>query len=342
MTVRHGIASPFDFAALRSGRTGRRLLAMTCENSSRGASNLATWSLRGGANAPTKQSRSVRAVLAFLAFFFASASAHAAVVEEIIQIPIQTKDIYHQAHQHTITVTIWRDADRAKSPFLVLNHGRAGTTEGRARLARSRYPDASRYFVSKGFAVFIPTRTGYGVSGGPDVEFSGPCARRSFPEAFEAGAVQALAVLDYAKAQPYVDRGRGLLVGQSVGGAITVALASKNVAGVVGAINFAGGAGGDPETRPEQPCSEPALRRTFGAYGQTSRVPAVWLYSENDRYWGRDNPRAWHQTFTSAGGTAEFVQLPAFKADGHASFTGNFDAWRPAVDKFLASINFAR
>jgi len=321
MTVRHGIATSRDCP----------LLAMT-----------SPLSLRGGANAPTKQSRSVRAFFALSVLLFAAASAHAAVVEETIQLPIQTRDIYQQAHQHTITVTIWRETDRAKLPFMVLNHGRAGTPEGRAKVGRARYPDASRYFVSKGFAVFIPTRTGYGVTGGPDVEFSGPCARRSFPEAFEAGVAQALAVVDYAKSQPYVDRSRGLIAGQSVGGAITVALASKNVAGVVGAINFAGGAGGDPQGHPENPCSESALRRTFGAYGQTSRVPAMWLYSENDRYWGPDHPRAWHKTFTSSGGVAEFVQLPAFKTDGHASFTGNFDAWKPAVDKFLASINLAK
>ncbi|HYC44313.1 MAG TPA: alpha/beta hydrolase [Burkholderiales bacterium] len=264
------------------------------------------------------------------------------LLEEVVQLPVEVRDIHHRTHQHRIIVTIWRDDERGSSPFLVLNHGRAGSAERRAKLGRARYTANARYFVAQGFAVFVPTRVGYGVTGGPDVEYSGPCARRNFSGAFDAGVAQTIAVIELAKAQPYVDGTRGLLVGQSFGGAITVALASKNPKGILGAINFAGGSGGDPERKPDSPCSESVLRNLFGAYGKTSRIPAAWLYSENDRYWGRDNPRAWHETFRSAGGVAEFVQLPAFRADGHASFTGNPEAWRPEVEKFLASLNVVK
>jgi dienelactone hydrolase len=284
----------------------------------------------------------VRCAFAVAAFCAATvpAGALARQVEEVVQIPVEVRDIYRRTHQHTITVTIFRDDERQKSPFLILNHGRAGNEGERARLGRARYTNHSKYFVTKGFAVFVPTRIGYGVTGGPDVENSGRCAQRDFAPVFEAGASQTLKAIEYAKAQPYVDSSRGLLVGQSFGGAITIAVAAKNVEGVVAAINFAGGSGGDPEKSPEKPCSEPALRRVLSDYGATSKQPTLWLYSENDQYWGKDKPRAWFEAFRAKGGSGEFVQMPPFRNDGHATFVGNPAAWKPAVEKLLSSHGF--
>jgi dienelactone hydrolase len=280
------------------------------------------------------------AVLFLLIVFCAPATARLA--EEVVQVPAAAKDVYGRQYQHVMTVTIFRDDERAKSPFLVISHGRSGSPEGRAKLGRARYPDNARYFVSQGFAVFVPTRIGYGITGGPDIEDYGSCARAEFAAAFEAGAVQVAAVIEFAKAQSFVDPTKGLLVGQSRGGAITLALAAKNVSGVVAAINFAGGAGGDPQQWPERPCSEPMLRRIFATYGETARIPTIWLYSENDRYWGKEKPRIWFELFRENGAAAEFVQLPSYRADGHVSFNGNPDAWKPAVEKFLADVGFGK
>lgn len=283
----------------------------------------------------------VAGALTLLCALFLSASAAAAVVEEIFELPIEVKDIYGRAHQQSFTVTMFRDDARAKSPFMIINHGRAGNAQARAKQGRSTYRENSHYFVSKGFVVFVPTRVGYGITGGPDVEDSGSCSRRDFAPTFEAGAAQTIAVIRHAKAQSYVDPDRGVLVGQSVGGAVTLALSTKNIDAVRGAINFAGGAGGDPDAYPENPCSEAALRRVLTAYGAAVKTPTLWLYSENDRYWGKDKPRAWFDGFRARGGAGEFIQLPAFGKDGHASFTGNPSAWKPAVEKFLAGIGFA-
>src|SRR5262249_55606228 len=75
----------------------------------------------------------------------------------------------------------------------------------------------------------------------------------------------------------------------------------------------------------------------FATYAATARIPTLWLYSENDKYWGPTLPRSWLETFTEHGGRGQFVQLPPYKADGHPIFTGNPQAWRPAVEEFLAS-----
>jgi dienelactone hydrolase len=279
----------------------------------------------------------IRRCLALLALL-ASVGARGAVVEEVVQVPVEAIDAGGNPHRQAITVTVLRDDSRAKSPFLVLNHGRPGTAEGRRKLGRARYSANAKWFVERGFAVFVPTRVGYGVTGGPDLENTGPCGRRDYPRGFEAAAAQTMAVIRHAKDRGYVDAQRGVLVGQSFGGAATVALAAKDIDGVIGAINIAGGSGGDPVKHPADPCSPGALAQTLAGYGASARTPMLWLYSENDRYWGRELPRDWYAAFNANGGNARFVQLPPSGEDGHSVFTANSAAWRPHVERFLEAL----
>lgn len=280
-------------------------------------------------------------LIAFVILLWAPISSRADVIEEVIEVAVTAETIYGQSVTQNIPVTIWRDDSREKAPFLVLNHGRPATSAGIAGMSRQRYSDNAQYFVAKGFVVLIPTRLGYGPSGGgTDVEYAGSCQNRVYTTVFRAAANQTLAVLRHARTLPFVDTTRGILVGQSVGGAVTLTLASMNVEGVAAAVNFAGGSGGNPEGSPERPCRPDLLESTFRDYARTARVPTLWLYSENDRYWGAQLPRKWFDTFVAGGGRATFVQLPAFKTDGHASFTANPSAWKPAFEHFLKSSGF--
>jgi dienelactone hydrolase len=268
--------------------------------------------------------------------------ATAALVEDIVKVPVEFTDASQRTQQHVMTVTVFRDDRRSKSPFLILNHGRSPTAEGRAKLGRARYESNAAWFVERGFAVFVPTRVGYGETGGPDLEgVAGPCDRRDYESMFEVAAAQNVALTQFVKSQTFVDSQRGLLVGQSVGGATTVALTAKNIAGIVGAINFAGGAGLGPGSEPENPCSQPAIARVWSVYGKTARAPMLWLYSENDRFWGMALPHKWFEAFTSQGAVAEFVQLPPSGDNGHGSFTTNPAAWKPHVERFFRSLGFS-
>jgi dienelactone hydrolase len=270
----------------------------------------------------------------------ATTAVRAGLVEEVFEVPVTVRTIYDQVSTQNIQVTSWRDDSRDKAPFLILNHGRPASAADFAKMGRQRFTDNSRYFVSLGFVVLIPTRVGYGPSRGEDVEYSGNCQGKMYEAVYKAAAAQTLAVLEHAKTLSYVDVSRGVVVGQSFGGATAVAVAAMNPPGVLVAVNFAGGGGGDPANRPENPCRPDLMQKLFGTYGTTARVPMLWFYSENDRYWGKLLPKKWFDAFVSAGGQGKLVQLPPYKDDGHPSFTGNRAAWTAPFEAFLKTLGF--
>ncbi|MFY7958863.1 MAG: dienelactone hydrolase family protein [Elsteraceae bacterium] len=268
-----------------------------------------------------------------------SPQARSQVVESSFALPVTVTDPYGRVVSQDVQITVFRDPAKARSPFLVLNHGRAVAPQDRAKLGRARYSENSRYFVSLGYAVFVPTRIGYGVSGGPDVEDSGAlCRNKNYPPAYEAGAKQTMDLTSHVKGLPYVDPSKGLVVGQSFGGTIAISIAAKNIPGVLATVNFAGGGGGNPETQPGRPCRPDLLGELFASYGAAAKQPTLWLYSENDLFMGKDAPKEWYNLFRKAGGKGDFVQLPAFGKDGHGSFSSNPSAWKPAFEAFLKSL----
>ncbi len=122
-------------------------------------------------------------------------------------------------------------------------------------------------------------------------------------------------MIELARGLPYVDGERGVLAGQSFGGSATRWPRPPNVPpGVVGAINFAGGGGGNPAARPGEPSRPDLLEKTFAGYGRTTTVPCLWLYSENDRYFGADYPKQWFEAYHRGHAGARFVALPALPA----------------------------
>lgn len=264
----------------------------------------------------------------------------AAIVEEVIEVPVHVTTIYGQTINQPIKVTVFREDTRGRAPYLVLNHGRPASEADFAKMKRQRFSDNSQYFVNLGFVVLVPTRVGYGESGGPDVEYSGRCDNRNYSPVYAASADQTAAVLGAAANLPYVDLSRGIVVGQSFGGMTSIALSTRALPGMVAAVNFSGGGGGSPNEHPENPCSAYRLTALYKEYGAASKVPTLWLYSENDRYWGPQLPKEWFNAFVSAGGKAQFVQLPPYKENGHSIFTGNPAAWRPTFESFLRQLGF--
>ena len=276
------------------------------------------------------------ACLAIAGLIAGSGNAQARVVEEQTRVAVKVADAHGKEIARDIVVTIWRDSDAPKPyPALVLNHGRSYKPDGRAAVGRAKYSEVSDWLARQGFIVAVPTRMGYGVTGGEDVEDTGSCSKKNYPPGYTASATQTLAVLEMLRKRPEVAQDRAVIMGQSYGGTTAVTVAALNPPGVQAAINFAGGGGGNPETRPGNPCGPEKLKRLFAGYGKTARVPTLWVYTENDQYMGPTQPKEWFDAFVAAGGVGEYTRFPAHGKDGHGLFTQAPEVWGPRVLEFL-------
>lgn len=264
--------------------------------------------------------------------------------ETLIRVPVSVQDREGRTISGDIPVSLFRPDGPGPFPLVVISHGRASTPAKRAEPAIQRQESAARFFVRKGFAVAVPTRLGYGETlalGDPE-RSRGSCGNAEYADAMAAGARQVVTVVEHLRQQPWVDAQRLVLVGQSVGGFVSTAANASRPAGLLAAINFAGGSGGNPETHPGVPCAGANVGKAYANFGSTAQAPMLWVYTENDRYFDPAHSRAWHAAYTGAGGQAEYRLLPAFGEDGHTLFARGNDIWQPVVDEFLARFGFTR
>jgi dienelactone hydrolase len=232
-------------------------------------------------------------------------------------------------------------------PVLVYSHGRSGTPLERTY---TRIPDERshvRYWLRKGFAVIAPIRPGYGETGGADREDSGVrldmfgiCwGYPRFDHAAEAASSAMLATVEWVRKQPWADANRVVLAGTSMGGLAAIATAAKNPPGVVAYVNFAGGTGGDGTRAPEHSCGSEAMESLMRTLGSTNRVPGLWLYAQNDRYWGAQWPVTWYRAFGESNSITQFVMTePVPGSDGHQLLARGGQLWASPVDAFLAEL----
>jgi dienelactone hydrolase len=263
--------------------------------------------------------------------------------EQVFRIPVSVQDLYRRREQRQIPVSVFKPAGDGPFPMVVLNHGRATSAEKMAQPSRFRFEQQARYFVGKGFVVMVPTRVGYGETfDGFDPETNGGCSQPRVEPMSLAASDQVLAVAEFARGLPFVDANRWWVMGQSVGGLTTVATTWRNPPGLQGAVNFAGGTGGDPVARPGRSCAAAQIEQLWKSRAAQAKAPMLWLYWENDLFWGPQAPRSWHRAWVEGGGQAEFHLLPAVGQDGHSGFSIDMDRWVPLVDAFLAKAGYTQ
>ena len=229
-------------------------------------------------------------------------------------------------------------------PLAVMNHGIAIGEKERGFYPLVEFRDAAFWFARHGYFVVAPVRYGVTAVDVPERgHFSllfahvGKCDNPNFRGPGLMIATLDQWVIDFMKSEATVMPEKAIVVGQSGGGWGAIALSSLNPSSVRAIITFAAGRGGRVDGKPNNNCAPDKLVDATREFGRTSRIPMLWIYAENDTYFGPDIAKRMHEAFTAAGGNAEFHVLPPFGSDGHflISSPDGVPIWSPLVSRFL-------
>jgi len=255
------------------------------------------------------------------------------LIEERVSLPVSFRAANGTIVQERLDTLIVRPSIQGRLPLAIITHGTHREVAPRATLDPSLYLPVARSFARRGWAAAIVIRHGFGKSSGQFGEGFGDCTKPNYVYAAYTGATDLLAAFTVLAQQPYVDPRQILGIGHSTGGLAWLAAASTQPQGLIGVINLAGGNG---SLAADTNCSEQALIDAVGKFGQSSKVPTLWLYAENDHYFGPRLVRAMFDRYRAAGGQAQYEPLSAFGDDGHGLFADGSggEKWLPAFDNF--------
>jgi dienelactone hydrolase len=260
----------------------------------------------------------------------------AAVQEEVWALPLISPTVAYVVHP----------VGKGPFPIAVMNHGVSLNARERSFFPLVEFRDAAMWFARRGYMVVAPTGPGYGAGAldAPErglfsVFYSkiGGCHNPNFHDAGMAAAALDKWIIDYMTTEKYAVPDSAIVIGQSAGGWGAIALSSQNLPSVKAIITFAAGRGGRVDGKPNNNCAPDKLVEATGDFGRTARVPMLWIYIENDTFFGPALSKRMHAAYTAAGGSAEYHLMPPHGSDGHF-FIDAADAiplWSPLVSQFL-------
>jgi dienelactone hydrolase len=273
------------------------------------------------------------AALAAATFLLAgSAGAQTAFVREPLRIPMAA------ASPNGLEALLVRPDEAGPHPLALIAHGTPREGKERPRMSPFAFLPQAMEFARRGWAAVIVMRRAYGGSGGRYAESNAPCTDPQYVPAAKASADDLKAAIEHLATRTDIDAARVIVVGHSAGGMAAAALAADPPPGLVAAISFAGGRGSVAD---DKVCQEDRLVDAFRTFGASSRIPMLWVYADNDHFFGPALAERLKTAFAAGGGNVELVRAAPFGKDGHFLFSA-FSAsaiarWTPPVDAFLAA-----
>lgn len=233
-----------------------------------------------------------------------------------VQVPM--KAAVFTIHLNTLVYT---PPGQGPWPVVILNHGKA---HGPAHMQKDEpYRRQARPFNMMGYAVIVPTRAGFGDSGG---SFAESCNTTALGRT-DANSIAA--VIDWIRTQPRFDANTIVVQGQSTGGLSSVALAERNLPGVRAILDFAGGFKKCPDYIG-------AARQAFKTYGERAKEPTLMIYGTNDEYFEDQGP-SFFPGYHQGNPDSELYNVGVFMDNSHLLFgrKEGLKIWFPVVRKFL-------
>jgi len=257
-----------------------------------------------------------------------SSAASSLVVEE------SSLNVTLRGRDHALAALIVKPSGATdRLPIALITHGSPRDSAQRPTYRVTAMLPRARDLAHRGWLAVAFLRRGFGGSQGPFVE-GFTCEAPDFRRALATAAEDIEAVRAAVARRPDADATRVLGLGVSVGGAAMLAWAATRPDGLLGVVNVSGGTGA---LIPGRHCDEDGLVSAVASYGARTRIPTLWLYAENDSFFGPALVRRMHGAFTQGGGDASLRLFGPVGEDGHTLWS-RFDGlllWLPELDRFL-------
>ncbi len=228
-----------------------------------------------------------------------------------------------------LETTVYKPPGEGPFPLVIINHGKAEGPPGLQPRYRPGW--AARFFMERGYVIFVPMRSGFANSTGSYI--GGECNVESNGL---AQAEDVAATVSFAHTLDYVDKKNTLIVGQSHGGWTTLAYGASNPdSSVKGLVNFAGGLR-------QTSCSgwRSSLVNGAAKYSQNTKTPSIWFYGDNDSFFSKELYTEMFDRYSQSNPSAQLVAYGNFGNDSHSLFSSKAgrQIWEPYLEKFMKQL----
>jgi pimeloyl-ACP methyl ester carboxylesterase len=208
------------------------------------------------------------------------------------------------------------------------------------------------YVISRGFTLLVPMRRGVDGSGGTyiaecDLANDPECTRDRYIDiagpALEDAVADTLAVIDdLVLGSQNLAGAKVLLVGQSRGGTLALAVAAARPQQISGVVAFAGGwlrIGASLTSKVNARSKAFMLERLTG-FARRNAGETLWLHGASDSFYSPEVTRGFFDAYCEAGGRGKYVFIDDHpQPDGHQIIRLSV-LWRAHVDNYLRAQGF--
>jgi len=266
---------------------------------------------------------------------------HPALLEEITFLDIRAQN----ANYRLEALIVRSAAAKGRLPVALLTHGKPRLPSELVKMRAELMSRQARDLAYRGYLAVAVVRRGYGVSGGtpgrPTNTAYAKCNDADLRRYFAVEADDLERALRVVGGRADADTTQMIAIGGSVGGGAALALAARNPPGLKAVVNLAG-AMRITDERGELACPQDLPIAALASFGNQTKTPTLWVYSENDGNFGPDAARKVHAAYVAQGGVATLKIAPSLQpADGHNIFElpAGRQHWLAALDSFLRAQN---
>lgn len=262
--------------------------------------------------------------------------------QKIVRIPVEIA-----GRSFRLQALVVQPEGKGPFPVALLTHGSPALKSTADNFnIQANFSNWAVNLAARGYLVVGIARRGYGLSDGDAAKAGGDCENPVPERRMQIDADDLAAALKTISTWPEADMEHVIAIGQSLGGAAVLALASRPEVHLAAVFSVSGGIyhrEGEPQPFRvfDGHCVNfrNALVSAVGTLAKGWKAPQLWFYSENDPWFRPDLARDMREAALEAKADVRLDVLPPVAIDGHALFfdpAGQAQIF-PLLDDFLRS-----